>query len=189
MPHAFHIREASLAAKDDERILAFFDSQLQWLESVGSGGQWGSEPLSSDKQMQEKFRSYVRFSEAFADKSFSSDWTRTYVLEADVDAGTLAAEIALLAEPSDEHGRAKVPVAAAILSAKSPAYARSAIPEQDVEHPFLFMAYLLTDRRTGSIGTGAGSFVINYVKDVAQRLGLRRIVCDCWSGNDRKLVR
>lgn len=189
MPPKFHVRAASLAAKDDERILAFFDSQLQWLESVGSADQWGTEPLSGEVKLQEKFSDYVRHSEKFAKKPFSSDWTRTYVLEAEVNADALSAEAKQLSEPADEHELVKVPVAIVILSAKSPDYARSVISENDVEDPFLFMAYLLTDRRVGSVGKGAGTYFLDRVKDEARQLGLTRIVCDCWSGNDRKLVR
>ncbi|KAI9661116.1 MAG: hypothetical protein M1821_009443 [Bathelium mastoideum] len=189
MPPTFHIRPASLAARDDERVLAFFDNQLQWLESVGSGAQWGSNPRGNTEAFQKKYRSKIQQSEACIGKPYSSGWIRAYVLEAEVDADSLGAEVRQLSEPPEENGRAKVPVAAMILDSKSSDYTRSVLPEEDDHDPFIFLAYLLSDRRTSSINKGAGAVLIKHAKDEARQLGIRRITGDCWAGNDRKLVR
>ena len=189
MPPKFNIRPASLAARDDERVLAFFDSQLQWLETVGSGALWGSNPRGKDEVYQKKYRKKIQWSEACVGKPYSTGWTRAYVLEAEVDANSLDPEVRQLSETAGEDGRAMVPVAAMILESKSADYARSVLPESDDGDPFIFLAYLLSDRRTGSINKGAGAFLIKHAKDEARRLGIRRITGDCWAGNDRKLVR
>ena len=189
MPPTFHIRPASLAARDNERVLEFFDSQLHWLETVGSGAQWGSNPRGDDEVFQKKYRSKIQRSEACIGKPYSSNWTRAYILEAEVDAESLSAEVKQLSEPPKENGRARVPVAAMILDSKSSDYVRSVLPEEDDDDPFIFLAYLLSDRRTSSINKGAGAVLINHAKDEARQLGIRRITGDCWAGNDRKLVR
>lgn len=189
MSPTFRIRLASLAHKDSERILAFFDSQLPWLASVGSAGQWGTDAKSSDEALQKKYRGKVERSEACAGKPFSSDWTRAYILEAEVDADSLSADLRQLAEEPEENGKLRVPVAALVLEAESVDYVRSILPETDKDDPFISMAYLLSDRRTNSINHGAGAVLIEHAKEEARNLGVGRIVCDCWAGNGRKLVR
>ena len=189
MPPTFHIRQATLAARDNERVLAFFDSQLQWLETVGSHAQWGSNTRGDDETSQKKYHSKIQRSEACVGKPYSSDWIRAYILEAEVDADSLSAEVRQLSDPPKDDGRARVPVAAMILESKSSDYVRSVLPEADDDDPFIFLAYLLSDRRTSSINKGAGAVLINYAKDEARQLGIRRITSDCWAGNDRKLIR
>ena len=189
MAPTFYIRPASLAARDNERLLAFFDSQLQWLETIGSHAQWRSSPRGDKEPFQKKFHSKIQRSEARIGKPYKSDWNRAYILEAEVDADSLSAELRQLSEPPNENGRARVPVAGMILESKSADYVRSVLPEKDDDDPFIFLDYLLSDRRTSSINKGAGAFLINHAKDEARQLGIRRITLDCWAGNHRKLVR
>lgn len=189
MPSTFHIRPASIRAGDDERVLAFFDSQLQWLETIGSGGQWGSNPRGNEEAYQKKYHDKIQRSEDCIGKPFGSDWSQAYILEAEVDLGSLDAEVRSLLMPCENEGKARVPVAAMILDSKSADYVRPVLPETDDADPFIYLHYLLTDRRTGSINKGAGVFLIEHAKREAKQLGVRRINADCWAGNDRKLVR
>ena len=185
----YHIRGASTIADDGMRMLHFFDSQLPWLATVGSGAQWGSEPVSVKEGAQTKYRNKVARSEAHWDDPFSRDWIRAYIAEVDVPVERLTAEVVALGVDNDD-GTRRVPVAAMTLEGRSADYVRSYLPEQDDSDPFVFMAYLLTDRRTDAIGRkGVGSALISHAKDETQKLGLRRICSDCWRGNDRKLVK
>jgi hypothetical protein len=189
MSSTFSIRPATLEAGDDKRVLAYFDSQLQWLETVGSGGQWGSTPRSHKDDMKEKYRGKIERSEACIGKPFGPNWIQAYIMEAEVDVDSLNAELRQLAKITGDDLRARVPVAAMILEAKSADYVRSILPEQDDEDPFVFLQYLLSDRRTSSINKGAGAALIRHAKEEAKKLDLRRICADCWRGNDRKLVK
>ncbi|PVH97588.1 hypothetical protein DM02DRAFT_616460 [Periconia macrospinosa] len=188
MSTTFHIRLASLAAKDNERFLAFVDSQLPWLESVGSGGQWGSTPRGNVEASQKKAFTRVQKSEACEGKPYSSYWGRAYVLEAEVDVDSLSDEVKQLSGPPNENGRVRVPVAGMVLESTSADYVRSILPEIDEKSPFLYLFFLASDRRTSSINKGSGAFLINHAKEEATRLGIRRIAGDCWTGNGRKLV-
>lgn len=191
MATTFHIRPATLAAGDDKRLLANFDSQLSWLASVGSDGQWGSEPRSNNEKFKKKCRSQVQRSEAAMAQGggFHPEWAGAYILEAEVEAESLSDDVESLAGETQKDGRVRVPVAAMVLEAKAPEYVRPVLPEQDVQDPFIFLSYLLSDRRTSSINKGAGGVLIKHSKDKVQKLGIRRICGDCWAGNDRKLVK
>lgn len=88
-----------------------------------------------------------------------------------------------------EKGQMNVPVAALVLEGKSPEYVRSVLAQQDSAQPFVYLAYLISDSGAGDAAKGVGSFLIGLAKEEVRRLGLRRLCLDCWSGNDRKLVR
>lgn len=187
-PNTFHIRPATVAAEDHIRMLAFFDSQLTWLASKGSEGQWGTESRSTD-EYKAKYRDKISRGEAQRDKSFSRDWIWTDILEAEVEADSLSAEFRELAGETAEVGTVRVPVAALMLDGKAAEYVHSVLPEQDEKEPFVYLSYLLSDRRTGEISKGAGSFLIEHAKSVVKELGIKRICLDCWRGNGEKLVK
>lgn len=186
----FRIRPASIAAGDDKGLIEMFDSQLPWLATVGSGDQWGSTPFSDSGRHQTKYRTKVEQSEACTNQtSLHPDWVRAYVAEVEVATSELSPEIRELVGEDSEDGNVRVPVAAMVLEAKSADYVQEVLPEQDEEDPFVYMSYLLSDRRTASINKGAGAALIAHAKEEVMRLGVRRICLDCWRGNDRKLVR
>lgn len=185
---ALHIRPASSAADDGLRLLENLDHQLPWLATVGSGSQWGTEPRSTKEDQLAKSRAKVEQSEAQWDQPWSVDWMRAYIAEAEVTEDGLGAEQRELAsEVSD--GKLRLPVAGMILSAESMEYVRDILPRQDDQDPFLYLAYLLSDRRARPIGKGAGAALIRYAQDEARRLGISRICGDCWRGNERRLVK
>ena len=186
----FSIRPAAAAADDGMRLLRNFDSQLPWLASVGSGAQWGSAPRSNESY-QAKYRSKVERSEACIDQSYlSPDWIRAYVAEVEMPSGDVSPELLKLATgPGQGDATVIAPVAGMVLEAKSADYIRSILPEQDEEDPFVYLSYLLSDRRTSLISKGAGAALIAHAKGEVRKLGIKRICCDCWRGNDRRLVK
>ena len=190
MSTRFHIRPASVFAGDGRRLLTYFDSQLSWLQSTGSGAQWGSTPFSNNQDKQAKYLAKVERSEAcMGQQTLSHDWVRVYIAEAEVLPDEVLNEIRSLARENGESGKMRVPVAAMILEGSYEDYVREILPEQDEQDPFVFMTYLLSDRRVGSVGKGAGAALITHAKDKAGELGVKRLCSDCWRGNDRKLVR
>ena len=191
MASSFHIRPATLAAGDDRRLLKYFDTQLPWLATVGSSDQWGSEGRSHISKYQAKYRSKVERSEACAAKGheLTPDWIRAYMMEVEAETDSLSDELKQLAEADQKGGRVRVPVAAMVLENQSADYVRSILPQQDPEDPFIFLSYLLSDRRTSSINKGAGAALIQHAKEEIRKLGIRRFCGDCWAGNDGKLVK
>ena len=184
---SLHIRPASSAADDGLRLLHNFDSQLPWLATVGSSEQWGSSPRSAEEELRAKYRAKVEKSEIEWDRPFSKDWTRAYIAEVEVAEEDVTAELRELTAQGTK-GNLRLPVAAMILAGESMEYVRSILPAQDENDPFVYLAYLLSDRRTRPMGKGAGAELISYAKEETNKLGLNRICTDCWRGNDRKLV-
>jgi hypothetical protein len=80
-------------------------------------------------------------------------------------------------------------VAGIVLDSKAPAYVHSVLPEQDESDPFVYLAYLMSNRHAGEERKGAAAALMAFAKDQVHSVGLKRICVDCWRGNDRKLVR
>ncbi|GAW23420.1 hypothetical protein ANO14919_129790 [Xylariales sp. No.14919] len=162
------IRPATIAAADHELFVDLQQSQIAWLSTVGSGEQWGTRPVrEANPGALQKTRSWVERSERNANAQWSSDWCRAFIAEA-------------------SNG---VPVAGIVLDSKAPAYVSSVLPEQDASDPFVYLAYLISNRHAGEERKGAAAALIAFAKDQVRGVGLNRICLDCWRGNDRKLVR
>lgn len=162
----FAVRPATLASSDDGHLINFKDSQIEWLSTVGSIDQWGTKPSrESNPSVLSRCRSWVERSEQQGE--WSIDWCRAFIAE--TPSGT--------------------PVAGLVLEAKSPAVTRSILPEQDENDPFIYLAYLISNRQASGEEKGAGSALIAFAKEQARSAGVKRLCLDCWAGNDRKLVR
>ena len=99
-------------------------------------------------------------------------------------------EIRSLVRTQDGHGElCRLPVAAVVLEGHSSAYTRPVVPEQDGADPFVYVRYLVTDRRVGSLSKGSGQILLEHADEVARGLGVGRLVLDGWSGNGEVLVR
>ncbi|OAF59539.1 hypothetical protein VC83_04070 [Pseudogymnoascus destructans] len=59
----------------------------------------------------------------------------------------------------------------------------------DESDPFVYLAYLISNRDAGEERKGAAAKLIAFVKEQVRSAGLKRICLDCFKGNDRKLVR
>ena len=190
MAGKFSIRNAYSELEDGKRILAFCDSQLEWLAQVGSSEQWGLEPYSSNDDTQEKYRAFVERSEQ--DQSWSKEWKKAYIAQLDISKDQVTKEIQpfLVQQPSaNSKSSHRLPVAAMFLTGHSELYVQPVLPEQDEQDPFIWIRYLLTDRRLGPLSKDAGLALIEHAKSVSKQMGIKRLCLDCWSGNDRKLVR
>src|ERR1051326_4334948 len=120
------IRPATIAASDHELFVDFQESQISWLSTVGSGDQWGTKSVrESNPGASQRTRSWIERSEQNA--QWGSEWCRAFVAEA-------------------SNG---VPVAGMVLDSKAPEYVRSVFPEQDESDPFVYLAYLISNRHAG----------------------------------------
>lgn len=165
-PTPLTIRPATVAASDHELLVDFQDSQISWLSTVGSGGQWGTEPIrQANPAASERARTWIERSER--NTSWGNDWCRAFVAEAST--GT--------------------PVAGLVLESKSAEYVRSVLSEQDEKDPFIYLACLLSNRNAGEQSKGSGAALIAFAKEQARSTGVKRLCLDCWRGNDRKLIK
>ncbi|KFX94467.1 hypothetical protein O988_06293 [Pseudogymnoascus sp. VKM F-3808] len=184
---SIHVRPASTTADDGLRLLRIYDSQLPWLSSIGSSGQWGVSPKSDQEDQRAKYRSKIEISERCWNDPWSRDWIRAYIAEVEVKRRDLSSELLEIASESTGDV-VRLPVAGMVLQAQSFAYVRDIVPENDDNDPFMYFSYLLRDRATSTRGKGAGAALISHAKDEARKLGIRRLCVDCWSGNDQKLI-
>lgn len=160
------IRPATLAASDHELFVDLKDSHIQWLSSVGSIAQWGTKTSrEANPSVGERTHAWVERSEQHA--PWGDDWCRAFVAE--TPSGT--------------------PVAGLVLDSKAPAHLGSVIPQQDESDPFVYLAYLMTNRNAGDESKGAGAALITLAKEQTRSARLKRLCVDCWAGNDRKLVK
>jgi len=188
-PHNIHIRPASSALQDGARILAFTDSQLPFLASIGSGGQWGSASNSAKEAHQTRYRSLIERSEnpqTWGEK----DWVKVSILEVDVELENLSDEVRGLVTTTHDGRSGRLPVAAMVLEGHSCDYTRPVLAEQDAADPFVYVRYLVGDRRVGSAySRGAGRLLLEHADGVARSLGVGRLALDGWSGNGGVLVK
>lgn len=188
MPLNYHIRPASSLQEDGKKILEFTDSQLPYLAQIGSAEQWGSASISVRDAAQRKYKQLVERSEE--EQIWGPDWLQIFVLDVEVEDAALPEyrrDSALL------HGRegktTRLPVAAMILEGRSSDYTRPVLPEQDSQDPFVYVRYLVTDRRVGALSKGSGQKLLDYADKVATSLGIGRLCLDGWNGNDYLLIK
>ncbi|EME83859.1 uncharacterized protein MYCFIDRAFT_195071 [Pseudocercospora fijiensis CIRAD86] len=172
---SFLIRPATLEQKDDELLVDFMDSQIAWLSEIGSAEQWGTESVRESRpDVGKRAQEWIERSER--ENQWGLEWCRAFVAGAETALGN--------AESTHS-----IPVSALVLEGKSPEYVRSILPEQDEKDPFVYLAYLMSNRKAGVLGKGAGSALIAFAKDRVREAGVLRICLDCFAGNDRKLVK
>lgn len=178
---SFSIRRAELQRSDHDLLVDFWDSQIPWLSGRGSGGQWGTQSVRASRpDAIERVTEWVKRS--LDNGEWGIDWCRAFIAEAE-------SSINVNESSGDQTNPRKVPVAGLVLAGKSSDYVRSVLPQQDSAQPFVYLAYLMSNRHAEDLTKGAGAFLIAFARDQVRRLGLNRLCLDCWSGNDRKLVK
>lgn len=184
----YHIRPASSAQEDGRKILEFTDSQLPYLASIGSAEQWGSASVSVRDAAQQKYKRLVERSEE--EQTWGTDWIKIFILDVEAENDELPGDVRSLVISRDQDSRHVVlPVAAIILEGRSSDYTRPVLPEQDVQDPFLYVRYLVTDRRAGRLSKGSGQRLLEYADEVARSQGVGRLCLDGWNGNNYLLVK
>lgn len=180
----FHIRTTALP-EDATFILEAFDSTLPHLANTGSGDQWGSEPRSKQQVFVQRIQKEVERAQ-----SGLSDNDVVFVAEVPFD--DPVAESTRVRR--DEGDQQMLKVAAAVVEGEFPAYVaerenlearvREAVKRAD----FLYLSVMISDFRAGALRKGAGAVLAQRVKGYAQEKGKAAVYCDCWAGNEGKLV-
>jgi hypothetical protein len=188
MTPKYHIRPASSAQEDGAKILEFTDSQLPYLASIGSAEQWGSASIAARDAAQLKYAQLVERSEK--PQTWGLDWYQMVMLEVEVDSDSVPDDLRSSALSHGQEGKlVRLPVAAMVLEGQSSDYTRPVLPEQDAQDPFIWVRYLVTDRRAGALSKGSGQRLLDYADEVARSMGLNRLCLDGWNGNDYLLIK
>lgn len=183
----YHIRPAS-HLQDGARILSFTDSQLPHLARIGSAEQWGTESISANSASQEEYKNLVLRSEG--PQTWGTNWVQVSVLEVEVELQSLSDEVRSLVTTTTEGGKSgRLPIAAMVLEGHSSDYTRPVIAEQDEADPFVYVRFIVTDRRVGTFSKGSGQILLEHADGVARSLGIGRLALDGWNGNGGLLVR
>ena len=189
MAPKYHIRPTSSAKEDGKKILEFTDSQLPYLAAIGSAEQWGSASVSGRDAAQQKYKRLVERSEE--EQVWSTEWFKIFMLDVQVENDELPDDVRQLVPLCDRESKRAVvmPVAALVLEGRSEDYTRPVLPEQDSQDPFLYVRYLVTDRRVGNLSKGSGQKLLDHADEVAKSLGIGRLCLDGWNGNDYRLIK
>jgi hypothetical protein len=188
MTPRYHIRPASSAQEDGKKILEFTDSQLPHLAQIGSEKQWGSASISVREASQRKYKQLVEWSEE--SQRWGPDWIQIFLLDVEVRPNDLPEVLQASALPRDQDAKtARLSVAAMVLEGRSSEYTRPVLPEQDAQDPFLYVRYLVTDRRVDALSKGSGQKLLDYADEVARSIGVGRLCLDGWNGNDYLLIK
>lgn len=171
---AFTIREASLAKSDPNLLVDLMDSQIAWLCSIGSSGQWGSDPVRESRpDILSRPLKWIQQSEE--KHGWGPQWCRAFVAEV----------------PNSVEVNATTPLAAGaiVLEPVSASYVRDVLPEQDESDPFVYVSFIMSNRNAAQASKGTGAVLLEMAKEGAREVGVSRICLDCYRGNERRLVR
>lgn len=182
----FTIRPAKTAYNDAERLIAFFNSQVDYLPTIGSTDQWTEHV---DATRAKRVHDWVSNSEVYERQNFDQQYTRAFIAEVKLAAENEDADLVKLARHDQATQSLWLPVAGLVLEAKSPEYVRSILPEQDNERPFVYLSYLISDRRVNKFAKGAGSALIAHSREQVKETGLNRLCVDCYAGNNKSLTK
>lgn len=198
------VRDAEAAGDDVQFIIEAFDSTLTYLESIGSGEQWGEQPFSKRDGFQQETVEIVAKSQSYR-LARKGEPVRVFVAEVEVspDADDDPPSLLLPVDKGSCHrtpsarGRRFVRVGAAVVRENwLPPYLLSlpslkmAIDEVNGRHDYVFLEVMVADFRVPeSLRKGVGAALIRRARDYALEEGKERVLVDCWSGNGRKLNR
>ncbi|KAK9416284.1 hypothetical protein SUNI508_01701 [Seiridium unicorne] len=188
----FNIREIIQSPQDGDFILAAFDGVLPHLASIGSGGQWGSQPFSERESSRGRINDWVVKSEA-AQLGEGSEAVKLYIAEVEVDDDR---DLSGLSVRTDEQGRRFLSVAAAgVREHWWPEYVKKLEPmkpiieKADADGSAFYLEVLISDFRTGSARKGVGAALVQKVGEYSISRGAKLLFVDCWAGNNGNLVK
>lgn len=187
------IRDGTLA--DEPHILDLFDSAIEYLPTIGSGDQWGSELFSKQQSRQDGLGRIVAASvenQRAPSRGDLFDMTRDDIPHARI----LVAESAPVttSPPLGEDEPVRV-AGLAYQDFVPPNMAASAQykPTADMinarEGAYVYVWVLISNYRVDAARRkGAGSALLRRTIELAKSHGKKWMYVDCWTGNDRKLV-
>jgi hypothetical protein len=189
------IREpaADPSPSDAQFVIDAFDSTLAHLESIGSGAQWGSLPFSKKDGFCDRIHEWI---DSSTDKGKP---VRVFIAET-----TQAAETPSTGNLHfrlDEDGNKIYLLGAMVLAdAWAPDYVVKVCGEQSgleavdgmlKAKEYIYLEVLVTDFRAGAGGLrkGTGAALLRKAVEYVGKAGRTTLLGDCWTGNERSLVR
>lgn len=163
---------------DVDFVLHAFDSALPYLASIGSEAQWGTVPFSEKPERRKSFSEYTR---------------ESYRLNAEPNAesqsSTGSYQHLVVYEVVTKGGWLRV--AAIGISTSFPNYVPPELAGEDVRKAtdYLYLNYLIVDRRTGDLAKGAGYHLVAFATEQGKALGESIFYGDCWRGNNDGLMK
>ncbi|KAI1423677.1 acetyltransferase [Xylaria sp. FL1777] len=190
----FHIRGLEEGLGDDQFMIDAFNASLVHLASIGSGGQWGSEPFSERPDVEDRAKI---FKQALRYQTTGEGEPRLiFIIEAEIPSSAVDELPASLKVRTDDAGRKLLPVGTVMLSEGIYAHYMSHFFHQDPikkeldgTRDYLYLEALITDYRAGPWRAGAGAALIEHSRQFCRERGKRIIYIDSYAGNDGKLVR
>ncbi|SPC67365.1 uncharacterized protein UHOD_02945 [Ustilago sp. UG-2017b] len=163
---------------DVDFVLHAFDSALPYLASIGSEAQWGTVPFSEKPKVRESFAEYLQDSyslNANSEPSASSNlesWQHLLIYEVQTDQGWAR-------------------VAAQGTSTSFPDYIPHDLISDELRKAtdYLYLNYLIVDRRTGDLAKGAGNQLVTFAVEQGKALKKSKFYGDCWRGNRDGLMK
>ena len=173
------VREASSSLGDVDFIVSAFDSTLPYLQSIGSGEQWGATPFfEREGFLQETFESVAR-SEKYA-KTRSGQQISVLIAEVECPDGMPDGPHSRV----DEDGRRLVAVGTATVRGGGfPEYLMKQKSFDRVEmRDFLYIEVMVTHHRMGLAIKGAGATLMENILKYARNEGKKVLYVDGVSG-------
>ncbi|EST07933.1 Acyl-CoA N-acyltransferase [Kalmanozyma brasiliensis GHG001] len=163
---------------DVDFILYAFDSALPYLASIGSEAQWGTELFSQKPERRKQFTEFVQ---------------KSYDLNARQEADSnddCPWQLMTLFEVRTEDDK-WVRVAAQGLSTRFPDYVPESLASKDLRQAgdFLYLNYLIADRRKGDLAKGSAPHLISFAEQQCRKRHKTPFYGDCWRGNNDGLLK
>ncbi|CBQ72229.1 conserved hypothetical protein [Sporisorium reilianum SRZ2] len=160
---------------DVDFILFAFDSALPYLASIGSAAQWGTILFSTTPKRVQGFTDFVQVSYDLHSRPIQDGaaWQHMGIYEIKTKDGQWTR------------------VAAQGLSISIPSYVPEQLAGKDMREAtdYLYLNYLIADRRKGHLAKGAAAQLVAYADGQAKQMNKAVFYSDCWRGNNDGLLR
>ncbi|KZL74322.1 acetyltransferase [Colletotrichum tofieldiae] len=193
------LREGGTLPHDDTFIVEAFDSTISYLEEIGSGQMWGSQPFSEKEGFVEETAKDVRTSEKYRTTG-EGDALRVFLAEVVVEPSAMPLSNSTTQPPGPRYwaaddGTRMISVGAVFVRenwlpehVKSQFHVNAIRTELEGNEGFVYLDVLVTDFRTGHQRKGAGEALVRKAKDYGLEKGMKALYVDAWAGNGRRLV-
>lgn len=175
----FHIRDSTQdPEKDIATALSIADSTLPHLETIGSVGQWGTEPFSKRPEFVQVVRDTVYQAETYRSTGEGPP-RRMYLAEVETDGEKKPVGFVTTHENwFADYVEAREEYQEVIREAK-------ALPQG-----WTYLHALYSDFNAApDVRRGCGAVLVDKVKEHVRSLGKDLVFVDCYDGNSQKLVR
>ncbi|KAI1199444.1 acetyltransferase [Nemania serpens] len=192
----FQIRGLDEGPEDGQFMIDSFDASLVQLATIGSGGQWGSEPFSARSNAGDRIKIFEQAKRY--QTTGEGDPIRLFIAEVEIPASTATTtDLPESARIRTGDGGEKFLAVGYVMLSEGicPPYMRlqfdkDAIKKElDGTRDYIYLEALITDFRTGPWRKGAGAALIEHARRFCRERGKSIIYLDSYAGNDRKLVR